>query len=197
MSPYTPPLGDLFSWRYPQFAASNDSLCQMAAQRARQIVAQAALLRPYAFNEPIVYIAETAVSIRNIPPPESSRAALIGWAPVDNDRARDRELFCDEAAVLFQLEEVPPNTYTLQLRSAAFGRQRVQIWLNGAFVEEIVFEQQPGLVAETAVLPLNAAYFVPHELNELKLILPDAYSFSYKDPSQLSLAIESIVFASP
>ncbi len=194
--PYTSKWGDLFSWRYPQFAASNGSLCQMAAQRTRQIVATEAVLRPYQFNEPIVYSLATAVSLHNIPPPSSSPAALIGWAPIDNDRARDRELFCDEAAVLFQLGDVPLGAYELQLKTAAFGSQRVQVWLNGVFVDEIVFVQQPGLGAETAVLALDSALFLPHELNELKLILPDAYPFSTTDPSRLSLAIESIVFAS-
>jgi len=54
--------------------------------------------------------------------------------------------------------------------------------------------QQPELRAETAVFPLNANHFLPNQLNELRLNLPDAYPFSYKDPSQLSLAIESITF---
>ncbi len=192
---YTAPLGDLFSWRYPQFAASNGSLCQMAAQRTRQVVAEEAVLRPYTFGEPIVFEPATAVSLHNIPAPNSSPAALIGWAPIDNDRARDRELFCHEAAVLFQLGEVLPGEYELRLNSAAFGRQRVQLWLNGTFVGETVFVQQPGLVAETAVIALGAHHFLPHQLNELQLILPDAYPFSYQDPSRLSLAIESIVFA--
>ncbi|MFZ1398136.1 MAG: hypothetical protein WAS33_14625 [Candidatus Promineifilaceae bacterium] len=195
LPPYTAPLGDLFSWRYPQFAASNGSLCQMAAQRTRQIVAEEAVLRPYTLGEIIRYGMETAVSLHNIPPPHSSPAALIGWAPIDNDRARDRELFCDEAAVLFQLGDVPSGNYDLQLKSAAFGRQRVQIWLNGTFVDEIILVQQPGLVAETAVLPLDSALLLPNKLNELVLILPDAFPFSHNDPSRLSLAIESIIFA--
>ncbi|MBK8901511.1 MAG: hypothetical protein IPM53_10035 [Anaerolineaceae bacterium] len=194
--PYTSALGDLFSWQYPQFAASSASLCQLTAQRTRQIVAEAAVLRPYIFGEPIRYGPETAVSLRSIPQANSSPAALIGWAPIDNDRARDRELFCEEAAVLFQLGDVPPGAYELQLTSAAFGRQRVQIWLNDVLVGETIFVQQPGLVVETAVLPLNATHFLPNQLNELNLVLPDAYPFSYKDPSRMSLAIEAIVFLS-
>ncbi|MAT97318.1 MAG: hypothetical protein CL608_09265 [Anaerolineaceae bacterium] len=192
--PYTPPLGDLFSWQYPQFAASNAMLCQMAEARTRQIVATGPVLRPYTFNEPIMFDPETAVTLRNIPPPHSSPAALIGWAPLDNDRARHRELFCEEAAVLFQLEDVPPGEYALQIRSAAFGQQRVEVLLNGEFVGESTFVQQPGLVAETAVFPLNSSHFVPNQLNELQLKLLDATSFNYKDPSRMSLAIESITF---
>ncbi len=193
--PFTSPLGDLFSWEYPQFAASNASLCQMADARTRQIVVERPVLKPYTFGEPITFGPETAVSLRNIPPANSSSAALIGWAPIDNDRARDRELFCDEAAVLFQLADVPVGQYELQLRSAAFGSQLVQLWLNGVFIGEATFVQQPGLVAETAVFPLNANHFLPNQLNELQLKLPDAYPFSYKDPSRMSLAIESITFA--
>lgn len=192
--PYTGAWGDLFSWRYPQFAASNGSLCQMAAQRTRQIVAAAGVLRPYQFNEPIGYSLATAVTLHNIPAPNHSPAALIGWAPLDNDRARHRELFCDEAAVLFQLGEVPSGVYELELKTAAFGRQRVQIWLNGTFVAETVFVQQPGLAAETAVFSLDSALFLPNTVNALILALPDAYPFSDQDPSRLSLAIESIVF---
>jgi hypothetical protein len=192
---YTAPLGDLFSWQYPQFAASNAMLCQMAELRTRQIIAAEPVLRPYHFNEPIVFDPETAVTVRNIPPPNSSPATLIGWAPVDNDRARDRELFCDEAAVLFRLEDVPIDEYELQLSSAAFGSQRVEFWLNGAFIGETTFVQQSGLVAETAVFPLNANYFLPNQINELQLKLPDTYPFSYKDPSRMSLAVESITFA--
>jgi hypothetical protein len=193
--PYTPPRGDLFSWQYPQFAAGNQMLCQMAEARTRQIVETVPVLRPYTFNEPIVFGPETAVTIRNIPSPNSSPAALIGWAPIDNDRARHRELFCDEAAVLFQLEAVSAGEYELQIRSAAFGRQRVEFWLNGIFIGETTFVQQPGLGAETAVFPLNPSHFLPNQLNELQLKLPDATPFSTKDPSRMSLAIESITFA--
>lgn len=192
--PYTAPLGDLFSWRYPQFAASNQMLCEMAETRTRQIVNAESILRPYQFNEPIIYEPATAVTLRNIPPIGSSPAALIGWAPIDNDRAPVRELFCDRAAVLFQVDDVPAGDYELQLEAAAFGRQRVQLWLNGQMVGETVFVQQPGLRAETAVIPLNAAHFLPNQINELTLVLPDAAPASYRDPSRLSLAIESVTF---
>lgn len=192
--PFSEPLGDLFSWEYPQFAASNQMLCRMAQTRTRQIVTAVPVLRPYQWGEPIVYRADTAVTVRNIPPAGGSPAVLIGWAPIDNDRAPARELFCDDAAVLFLLEEVPSGDYELQLRTAAFGKQRVQLWLNEQLVGEVVFEQQPGLEAETAVFSLGASDFLPNQTNELLLHLPDAFRASYRDPSQLSLAIESIMF---
>lgn len=190
--PFTEPLGDLFSWQYPQFAASNTMLCQMAEARTRQIVAERSVLRPYQWNEPIMFGTDTAVTIRNIPPSGSSPAALIGWAPVDNDRAPVRELFCDEAAVLFLLEDVPEGVVELQLRAAAIGQQRVTVRLNGALVGETIFVQQPKMVGETAVFTLSAAQFLPNQINELHFTLSDVVPSQNPNPSRLRLAIEFI-----
>jgi hypothetical protein len=193
--PFTEPLGDLFSWQYPQFAANNQMLCRMAETRTRQIVTERSVLRPYQWGEPIVFGVDTAVTVRNIPPPGSSPAALIGWAPVDNDRAPVRELFCDQAAVLFLLEDVPEDAIELQLRAAAIGEQRVTLRLNGTLIGETIFVQQPKMVGETAVFSLNPAQFLPNQTNELQLSLSDIVPSPNPDPSRLRLAIEFITLS--
>ncbi|NKQ37228.1 MAG: hypothetical protein HF973_16635, partial [Chloroflexi bacterium] len=197
--PFTPPRGDLFNWRIPQFLASNKMLCRLEEERARAAIAQAPLLKPYQWGQPLAYgpdvVADVAVVSNwlyedgDLP---RLTAVFLGWDPIDNDRAPHRALVCPAARIFFLADEVSDGEYELVINTAAFGRQRAIFRLNEQPLGEWTFTQQPGLAGETTVLPIPAAALRPHAVNELAITLPDARRARYNDPARLSLAIEDL-----
>ncbi|MCB8946206.1 MAG: hypothetical protein H6658_20875, partial [Ardenticatenaceae bacterium] len=189
--PFTPTHGDLFNWHYPQFLASNRMLCQLDAARAQAILVQQSPLTTYPLGSPLVFDpAATSYGLLASQPNQAQLPALfVGWEPVDNDRAPYRTTQCDQIEVYFRLTAVPATPSTLIIRASAFGSQRAIVSLNGQLVGENLFHQQPKLVAETAVLPLDPALFQANTINQLTIDLPDAHRAKVNDPTRLSLAI--------
>ncbi|HFQ93200.1 MAG TPA: hypothetical protein ENK32_04275 [Anaerolineae bacterium] len=193
--PFTPPRGDLFNWRIPQFAATNDMLCRLEEARARAALAQSPLLQPYAWGRPLTYGPDVVVDVvavsnwlyedEELP---QLTAVFLGWGPIDNDRAPHRALVCPVARIFFLADEAGGENYQLVINTAAFGAQRAIFSLNDYPLGEWTFTQQPGLAPETAVLPIPAAAIRPHAVNQLAITLPDARRARANDPARLSLA---------
>lgn len=199
--PFTPARGDLFNWRIPQFAATNDMLCHLEETRARAALAQAPLLQPYAWGRPLTYGPDVVVDVAAVSNwlyegSELPRltAVFLGWDPIDNDRAPHRALVCPAARIFFLSDGAGGENYQLLINTAAFGTQRAIFSLNNHPLGQWTFTQQPGLAPETAVLPIPAAAIRPHAVNELTITLPNARPARYNDPARLSLAIADLQF---
>ena len=196
--PFTPALGDLFNWHYPQFLATNQMLCAIDMDRAEAILARQRLLEPYQWGSSLAFDpAATSYGLLDIPEnrtlasPSPLPALFVGWEPVDNDRAPYRTTQCQTIHLFFRITAVP-KAATLLIRSSAFGNQRAFIALNGQSVGEWHFQQQPKLAPETAVLPLAPDLLQANAINQLTINLPDARRANYHDPTRLALAIADI-----
>jgi hypothetical protein len=197
--PFTPPWGDLFNWRYPQFLATNQMLCTLDTARAEAILPRQTFLKSYQWGTPLSFDpAATSYALLALsqnqaqPSPPQLPALFAGWEPVDNDRAPYRTGQCDKLRIYFQTTTIPENGTTLVIRSSAFGRQRAFFSINGQPAGEWHFQQQPKLAPETAVLSLDPTLFQANAVNELTISLPDAQRASYRDPVRLALAIDHI-----
>jgi hypothetical protein len=197
--PFTPPLGDLFNWRYPQVLATNQMLCDLEYERAQTFLALAPPLTAYQWGTPLSFDPEATIYARlslDQPAAHPLSVLFVGWEPVDNDRAWHRTTQCDKVHLYFGVTAVPTQPTTLVIRSAAFGSQQVFITLNGQAAGQWHFSQQLKLAQETAVLPLNPALFQAKAINELTFDLPDARRAKFNDPTRLSLAIADITICS-
>jgi hypothetical protein len=97
---------------------------------------------------------------------------LSGWS---NPQFGFRWSMCETATIAFKLDNrIELNqSYSLAFLSGSFGEQRVDVWLNGVELGELVFSggaQSP--VSRT--IPIPAGRLEPGALNQVVLNLPDS-----------------------
>lgn len=106
-----------------------------------------------------------------------------GWRWTDGPRA----------ALLYPFGAVEPDRhYDFELRAIAYGRQRVELIVNGRAFGPFVF---PGIEAHTSRFRLPGDLLLADRVNRVELQLPDAAKAPPPDPRRLGLGVISVRIA--
>jgi len=97
---------------------------------------------------------------------------LSGWGV---PQAGHRLSLCETVTLAFKLDEgvEPERQYTLSLRSGSLGEQRVNVWLNGVDLGQVVFRGELAIPGVQLVM-IPPGVLRPGAVNEVVLDLPDS-----------------------
>jgi hypothetical protein len=96
------------------------------------------------------------------------------------------------AALLLPLGAVTPSVdYAVTLTAWTFGRQRIELQINGVPIGEAVLDARQ---AASVTVSFAGSVLAPHSFNRIELSLPDAGA-TPGDPRRLGLAVVAVTIA--
>jgi hypothetical protein len=210
--------GDLFDWRYPQFLASNEMICERNREKMAQVLALEPVLLPYRWGRPVRFDADSWRDVRQLLIPEpfgqSRRPVALSdgairsqwWIPVifsgrgtgngalysgwSRPVAQHRWSQCPSARLVWWLEEgaIAEGTFLLQVVAGAYEDQAVAVLLNGVAIGSVAVPA-PAVPPTTINLPFAGRVLRPGAYNEIEFRFTDPAVPGLHDTRQLGLAL--------
>jgi hypothetical protein len=183
----------LYSWKYSQVLASNESLCARDLDHILTNFERDDVdLSTYLLGYPIHHTAGKGG--RDMAGTELDPNALfVGWS-----RAQEtyRSSECATSRIFFRLGEVDTagREYVLEIQSGSHGAQQVAVYMNGAHIGHLEFPGPEEPPVERT-LTLDGALLRSGEVNEIRFDMPGASAPSLADPRKLGLAFTSLTLS--
>ncbi len=170
----------LFSWRYPQFLATAQSICDRHRDRIL------ASYTEYGARERLgVYAPGRAVSAVD------AQAVFVGWSEPQADD-EFRWSVCPASQVLLPLGRVAASlTHVLEVVSGAAGHLRVEVRVNGVAIGDLAWSG-PAERVERRVLEFHGARLRPDAFNAIEFRVTGARFMGIGESAPLGLALRGV-----
>ena len=197
--------GELFDWRYTQFLATGERICQMVSDRNQRHVLSDQTLGAVEWHAAISHQSDALVQGGSViesdtwqthPLPTQplsysaflptvrtaeNRALFVGWQQGISDDALFRWSICEQANIVLEVESVPETTMRLEAELTVLEPQEVTVAINGNIIGQVFVEAVPNDFQVIELL-FGSHLLQPNQQNRISLIVAEIKTPKQVDP---------------